>query len=150
MKHRPTKNKKSKRNIKPEYKDLSRFLKARGLNSYYDYLKSKLWYKIRRKVLDKYPLCYCCRRTATQVHHKSYTWKNLSGDSMNGLIALCEHCHDHIEMTEKRKKVDLATANSRLVELKKSGIMPMKPNSLEDEFIGSPAYLNLLTWSHIK
>lgn len=58
---------------------------------YRKYLRSD-WWKVRRaSYLSRHPVCEGCRRrTATQVHHRSYRWfAEVDGD----ILALCGACH---------------------------------------------------------
>lgn len=79
----------------PIYLERWKIVRSLGFQDYKDYLQSELWSSIRRKVLRKASgKCSMCEGRANQVHHRKYTKKNLSGDSMDGLLASCEECHE--------------------------------------------------------
>ena len=63
--------------------------------SYDVYLKSKLWKRIRKRIMerDKY-LCRDCGRGAEHVHHLSYGPLVMLGQDDSKLISLCVPCHD--------------------------------------------------------
>ena len=66
-----------------------------------EYLTSKLWQKIRRRVLkrDK-KTCAFCRGNATVVHHRSYERDVLEGNADHMLVSLCRACHDYIHIDD--------------------------------------------------
>jgi hypothetical protein len=71
-----------------------RLLRGLGFDSYAAYLWSPLWLEIRRRVFERArKRCEDCGRRASQVHHLVYTLQNLSGESLEGLLALCDACH---------------------------------------------------------
>lgn len=76
-----------------------------GFESYDAYLRSDLWYSIRRKVLcrDSYG-CVLCDEAATQVHHQDYSMDVLKGKDLAPLHSLCNECHDRIEFFVDRTK----------------------------------------------
>lgn len=89
-------------------------LKELGYPTYKDYLASDLWQKIRRRVLGRYRhKCQSCGKLATEVHHKHYSRKVLTGQHIIGLKAICSACHREIEF-ENGEKVDVVTANRRM------------------------------------
>ncbi len=79
-------------------KDRNEILNRAGYSSYREYLKSELWKKIRQACfLLKGKKCASCRKTATEVHHVSYTEKNLLEVNLKSieltLFPLCHRCH---------------------------------------------------------
>lgn len=61
---------------------------------------SKKWKELRNKYINEHPICECCGKDATQVHHKTpfstgksvAEIKKLAYDN-NNLVSLCKHCH---------------------------------------------------------
>lgn len=78
----------------PDREDRYISLNVLGFNSYRGYLKSKLWRQIRAQKLDSDPKCFCCKRNATQVHHRAYTLKAMRGHDMDLLMSVCGSCHE--------------------------------------------------------
>ena len=95
---------KMRRGEKP-YRFRNRCLSALGYDSYESYLDSCLWSGLRRTVYerDRYS-CQSCGDKADAVHHVEYTWENLSGRSVDGMVAICRTCHSLIEFDERGKK----------------------------------------------
>lgn len=72
-----------------------------GFDSYDAYLASRLWQKIRRRVLRRDgKKCRRCSGRANSVHHLSYAIAVLRGDADHLLASLCDGCHDFIERDE--------------------------------------------------
>ena len=66
------------------------------------YRRSPLWASIRAKVLaDAEHRCCGCNANATQVHHRDYRPRVLSGDDLTPLVPICVNCHDKIEAARK-------------------------------------------------
>jgi hypothetical protein len=64
---------------------------------YVGYLSSKLWKRIKRRVLKRDGrTCRCCGGAANLVHHRTYTREVLAGEDDEQLFSICEGCHDHI------------------------------------------------------
>jgi hypothetical protein len=101
-----------------------------GYRSYADYLLSGLWQKIRSGVLSKDVWCAACGERAREVHHRSYTRENLSGESSEGLVSICGTCHESIELNGQHKRT-LEAANAVLDSLvtKKPVQMPAEIRS---------------------
>lgn len=95
------------------YQKRNEFLKTLGYKSYYEYLKSPLWKKIRARQLKKHPQCKFCNKPASQVHHKIYTELNLTGKSSGYLISICRPCHQKIETNEDGKKYSMGKSVRR-------------------------------------
>ncbi len=86
------------------YKERNRILKVLGFVSYDSYLQSETWKNLRAFVLKQNPLCFACKKPATQVHHTVYTELVLRGKSTRGLIATCGGCHYRAEFRQDGKK----------------------------------------------
>ncbi len=87
-----------------------------GFANYAEYLTSDLWASVRKAVLerDKW-MCKACGCRATQVHHRRYVTKALTGENLGLLSSLCAACHRHIEW-DGTKKMTIGGANRRLNE----------------------------------
>lgn len=87
--------------------------------TYYQYLATPEWKKIRELILTQSPNCLICESKASQVHHTDYQWDTLLGLCLHGLVPLCGTCHHRIEFKGKRK-CNIAEANKILLrELEK-------------------------------
>lgn len=76
---------------KRELKDSLSYLR---FYSYGDYLKSQVWQKIRKEVLESNSWqCKYCDRKASQVHHESYDLDTMSGRNLRYLTPVCWSCH---------------------------------------------------------
>lgn len=86
------------------YAKRNRILRQLGFESYEAYLESPLWKSIRLRVLkrDRWK-CFGCRGSAWQVHHRKYTYANLSGRDTHGLSAVCGTCHAYGEFKDGKK-----------------------------------------------
>ena len=63
-----------------------------------EYLTGALWKSIREGVLKNASYkCACCPANATEVHHRDYRPRVLSGDDISPLVALCRRCHRWID-----------------------------------------------------
>ena len=81
-----------------------------GFKSYDDYLKSNLWLKIRRLVLERDGrCCQVCGTPSKIVHHIDYKIHIMSGQGhQHQLITLCKSCHNFVEQEESlREKKNL-------------------------------------------
>lgn len=107
--------KKQRSNWPLAYQQRNDVLRQIGFVCYANYLVSALWKGIRRRVLerDRY-CCYGCRRTAHQVHHRSYDAEVLRGDNIRPLVAICRDCHHEIEHDHSGNKISLPAANDKL------------------------------------
>lgn len=73
------------------------------------YLSSKLWGKIKRRVLKRdNKTCIFCEGKATIVHHRSYDREVLQGNADHMLASLCMACHNyiHIDDTGNRRSME--------------------------------------------
>jgi hypothetical protein len=59
-----------------------------------EYLKSDEWKSLRNIVMNSKPLCQCCSKTASDVHHLVY--RNLVDIKITDLLPVCRSCHDEI------------------------------------------------------
>ncbi len=84
---------------------------------YNAYLKTPLWKGIKGKVLAKAGRkCACCSRRATEVHHRDYRPRVLTGEDLSPLVPVCRPCHNLIE-TERNKGWHIGEAKlAQLVE----------------------------------
>jgi len=64
---------------------------------YRDYLRSDLWGRKRKKILERDDhICQAClTNKATEAHHLTYA--NLGDEPLFELISLCHRCHEKIE-----------------------------------------------------
>lgn len=64
---------------------------------------SDRWQRLRAMVLARYPLCFCCGRPATDVHHREPVARvpKLAFAAAN-LAPLCEACHEAVHAAERR------------------------------------------------
>ena len=76
-----------------------------GYQSYTKYLMSPVWTRIRLQVFKRHGgQCYVCHKTATEIHHKSYTVPILKGEELGYLVPLCRRCHHFIEFEHGEKR----------------------------------------------
>ena len=62
-----------------------------------EYLPSKLWAKIKRRILKRdQKVCLSCGGKGIVVHHKSYAPEVLGGEADEMLATVCEPCHHNI------------------------------------------------------
>lgn len=93
-------------------------LRSMGYESYREYLASDQWKAIRLRVLKRDNFrCRVCGERATQVHHNLYRKKELCGQSLKGMRAMCDEHHRQVEFDESRK-VGLVEASHRYVAIK--------------------------------
>jgi hypothetical protein len=80
-------------------------LKVLGFKSYPAYLRSRLWFEIRRKIVARAgATCETCKTAPHEVvHHLDYEIATLKGDRLEALMAVCRKCHDD---WHKRPKKD--------------------------------------------
>lgn len=105
-------------NAAQQYASRNRLLAEMGFASYVDYLESPLWNDIRKRVMSRdRSRCFGCGGSASQVHHQSYTKRNLAGDSLEKMVAICRPCHELIEF-DGTTKVSPVIAARRLDELR--------------------------------
>lgn len=95
------------------YRERDLILSEIGFTSYSSYLDSKLWKSIRCRVLRN-KTCCCCSGRANQVHHKKYTKSNLTGETLESMVSICQGCHHAAEFTESGKKRKLIDVNAWL------------------------------------
>ena len=105
----------------PHYVRRKNNLTTLNYSSYYEYLKSDDWKRIRNLVLkrDNYK-CRICKNRATQVHHKRYFQKVLTGKNIGYLVSICSDCHTFIEYdVDTKEKRGIGYANQIFNKLKK-------------------------------
>jgi hypothetical protein len=72
-------------------------------NYHSHYLKSKLWRRIKRRILKRdNHICFRCKGEAKEVHHKSYLPSVLRGERDDQLVSLCRGCHEYIHTEGNR------------------------------------------------
>jgi hypothetical protein len=97
-----------------EYFARNALLVELGFQSYRDYVMSDLWKGIRARVMNLSDRkCKACGKTATSVHHRTYSRETLLGESIVDLVAICARCHKFIEYANG-EKTSLREANARL------------------------------------
>ena len=70
-----------------------------------EYLPSKLWKSIKRRVLKRDgKVCQLCTGPGGVVHHRSYDLEVLEGNADYLLITLCEGCHELVHKDEFGRK----------------------------------------------
>ena len=75
-----------------------------GYADYESYRQSALWKKIRKQVLASAEhTCIGCGERATEVHHRDYRPRVLSGEDLLPLVALCRHCHHTVHYDAQGK-----------------------------------------------
>lgn len=87
------------------YEARQQMRKKLWFEQYNRYLKSPEWQEKRTLVLkrDKHLCQACLNAFATQVHHKSYQFVDLTGsEPAFDLVAICTPCHDKIELMKKQ------------------------------------------------
>jgi 5-methylcytosine-specific restriction endonuclease McrA len=85
-------------------------------SEYQLYLASPAWCLLRERVLCRdVRLCRCCGRDAQVVHHRDYSNKTMSGDSLDGLISLCKNCHKTIHRDERGKLLGVRATEAKLI-----------------------------------
>lgn len=92
------------------YDERDAVIRGLGFESYKHYLQSDLWRTIRTQVYQKHGhKCYVCRAAgrfrvpATEVHHRRYSLRNLSGKSIFGMFPVCRTCHTSVEFKNGQK-----------------------------------------------
>lgn len=87
-------------------------------SGYGAYLKSDAWRRISRKIkAEAGNKCACCPNKATQVHHRCYRPRVLSGEDTSLLIALCATCHKTVDCDERGKPRDSLSKERTLAEM---------------------------------
>lgn len=107
----------------PEETYFSRNLVLRmlGFGCYGNYLRSKVWRRLRAKILQRHNKCRLCGDKATVVHHRDYSVNTLLGRTdlktllAESLVPICDLCHTLVEFDGNRKRplseVKLVTLN---------------------------------------
>ena len=85
-------------------------------SEYQLYLESPAWSLLRDRVLCRDSrLCRCCGKAAQSVHHRDYSNKTMSGESLDGLISLCKKCHKAIHRDERGKRLGIRATEAKLI-----------------------------------
>ena len=89
------------------------------VQGYEEYRRSPTWRRIRKAVLKKAKsVCACCGGKATQVHHRDYRPRVLSGEDLAPLVPLCKSCHKRVHYNEnERKRTSWNEAEAVLAEM---------------------------------
>ena len=83
---------------------------------YNAYLSSEQWQGIRRRKMEAAEYkCKCCKRRATQVHHRDYRPRVLAGEDLSPLVALCHQCHNMVEYDDTGRKRDVWQDKERIL-----------------------------------
>lgn len=101
----------------------SKILSLMGLSSYESYLQTELWSLIRMSVMmrDKWK-CRCCKSHATDVHHRTYSKRVLTGQDLRQLYSLCHPCHELVTFDREGK---YRSQDSSIKELERM-LIPIK------------------------
>lgn len=84
-------------------KDKNAFCVCLPPPGYAAYLRSDPWrFDIRKRALRAFNgECACCPALATDVHHRDYRPRVMSGEDITALVALCASCHDKVHGNRK-------------------------------------------------
>lgn len=86
------------------------------LMDYADYLKSALWKRIKKRVLERdTKTCQCCGGKGNVVHHRSYERDVMEGHNDAMLATVCNGCHDIIHFTDVGERRGAAEADAVFV-----------------------------------
>lgn len=97
--HRPTKPSKPRKvqSNAQFYQARNETLSSLGFQSYEEYLASRLWQRIRLKVLRRDGFtCRLCPHPASEVHHTLYDLHTMRGFTLGNLYSVCRACHEHV------------------------------------------------------
>jgi hypothetical protein len=87
-------------------------------SGYDAYLRSDVWRRISRRIkTEAGNKCACCPNKATQVHHRCYRPRVMTGEDMSLLIALCADCHKTVDFDERGKVRDAHSKERTLAEM---------------------------------
>jgi hypothetical protein len=85
--------------------------------NYEKYLKSALWRRIRKRVLERDGgRCLRCGGKATRVHHRSYAEDVKSGNNDDMLASVCKGCHQVIHWDDFGKPRSAKETDRLLLE----------------------------------
>jgi hypothetical protein len=97
-----------------QYRRRAKNLKKLGFQNYREYLASEMWASIRARIFAYHGRsCKRCGGFATQIHHKEYTMKAMTGENRGLLVPLCGPCHEFCEWDGNRKVMP-SGANARI------------------------------------
>jgi hypothetical protein len=101
-------------------------LEKLGYHSYYQYLKSPAWLKIKNYVdLMQIKDCFICGGRYEILHHLSYRFLGKSVSNINiekrliNILPLCKKCHDQIHQINHSKKTSVLGATTELCQIHK-------------------------------
>ena len=89
-----------------------------GYPTYWDYLQSPHWKKVRVRLLQKESMCRLCREAvANTLHHTRYD--HLGCERDDDILLLCSHCHDliHEELDRLYPGMNAAYKAERTLEV---------------------------------
>ena len=90
---------------KPTYALRNVLLRLLGFGTYAQYLACDMWVRIRTAVIVRDgSRCVLCGASAYAVHHLDYRKATLVGETMDGLVSICDMCHKKVEFTRSGKK----------------------------------------------
>jgi|SRR5579859_25572 len=99
---------------------------ATEVPGYETYLQSDLWADIRARVIRAAGgNCPCCPRRASEVHHRDYRPRVLSGEDLTPLVAICKPCHKKVHYDGRKKRESWNETEAVLAEMvaqRRSGI----------------------------
>lgn len=85
---------------------------------YNTYLELDAWGRIRIAIIDAAGgKCACCRNKATEVHHRCYRPRIMSGAHTSLLVALCKFCHFKVEQAKKGAKGNANAKEAMLADM---------------------------------
>ncbi|SRR6266478_2507957 len=85
---------------------------------YNAYLNSDTWRRMSKKIkADAGHKCSCCPKKSTQVHHRCYRPRVLSGEDTSLLIALCGRCHKAVDRDERGEPREANSKERTLAEM---------------------------------
>lgn len=128
------------------YEERDTLLLEMGYASYQEYLRSNRWNRIRKRVLSANDnQCVLCGKPANTVHHTDYSKATLQGECIDGLVALCDICHNLAEFTAAGTKRTLDEANNTLGFFQSTCRAPVEPAPN----ITYPSTLGHISFDHI-
>jgi hypothetical protein len=111
-----------------------------------EYLKSSLWFSIRRMALEHYgEICAKCGGSGSDVHHLTY--KRCGGNErMEDLQILCRECHEALHAIERAtRKKGRRKKEANVVAL--FGYLTEKQRGIIRDTLGSEPYALIMSKS---
>ncbi|TAM36941.1 MAG: HNH endonuclease [Burkholderiaceae bacterium] len=117
------------------------------LMDYRDYLKSALWRRIKKRVLERdKKTCQCCGGRGNVVHHRSYERDVMEGHNDAMLATVCNGCHDIIHFTDAGEGRSAAEADAVFVAgQRQTDIPPVGKIDLRSPTINYPGGIKRVT-----